>query len=228
MNEKYMDYFLYYAELEKEFFLTESFVTIEKDNFKTYSIKYNMLYQSICSEIDCLLKEICNLINPSIKVRKMPEYYDIVVAKYKKITKEVVIFNKSKIQIKPWAKWTKEKAPEWWTYYNNVKHHRFEKDKKNNYNYKNANLKNLMNALAALYIVEQYYMYSYNYSKEGDISSKKKDSDIYIKELQKRKTRAFLINHSIKCTMKRWKDNGCYTSFMGQEFFNIDILDKII
>ena len=146
----------------------------------------------------------------------MTEYYDIVVAKYKKITKEVVIFNKSKIQIKPWAKC------------NNVKHHRFEKDKKNNYNYKNANLKNLMNALAALYIVEQYYIYSYNYSKEGDISSKKKDSDIYIKELQKRKTRAFLINHSIKCTMKRWKDNGCYTSFMGQEFFNIDILDKII
>ena len=62
MKEKYIDYFLYYAELEREFFSTEPFVTIEKDNFKTYSIKYNMLYQSICSEIDCLLKELCLLI----------------------------------------------------------------------------------------------------------------------------------------------------------------------
>lgn len=223
-----MHYFLYYAELEKEFFLTESFVTIEKDNFKTYSIKYNMLYQSICSEIDCLLKEICNLINPLIKVKRLPDYYNVVIEKYRNFKKEIVIFNKSKIQLKPWLKWTKEKTPEWWTYYNNVKHHRFEKDKKNNYNYKKANLKNLMNALAALYIVEQYYIYSYDYSEEVVISRENKEKDIYITELQKRKRRAFLINHSIKCIMKRWYDKGCYTSFMGQESFNIDILDKII
>ena len=228
MNEKYIEYFLYYLELEKEFFKTESYVTIEKDNFKTYSIKYNMLYQSICSEIDCLLKELCNLIDPIIEVKKIPQYYDIVTKKYKKFIKETVIFNNSKIQVRPWLKWTKEKAPEWWTHYNNIKHHRFEKDKKNNYNYKNANLKNLINALAALYIVEQYYIFSYDYSNEINNLGIINDKDTYNKELLTRKNRAFLINHSIKCTMKRWLDKGCYTSFMGQEYFNIDTLNKII
>lgn len=227
MNEKYMDYFLYYTELEKEFFATESFVTIEKDNFKTYSIKYNMLYQSICSEIDCLLKELCRLIDPSRKLSRIHEYHDVITEKYNYFKKETVIFNKSKIQIKPWSKWKKEKAPEWWSYYNKIKHHRFEKDDKNNYNYKNANLKNLMNALAALYIVEQYYMYSYDYSNEINISNN--NNDDYVKEqLQLRKKRALLINHSIKCTMKRWYDNGCYTNFMGLDFFEIDKLDEKI
>lgn len=227
MKEKYIDYFLYYSELEKEFFSTESFVTIEKDNFKTYSIKYNMLYQSICSEIDCLLKELCIMINPSKQVGKLHEYYDVITKKFVFFKEESVIFNKSKIQMKPWSKWTKEKAPVWWTYYNKVKHHRFEKDEKNNYNYKSANLKNIMNALAALYIVEQYYIYNYDYSNEIDVKIIDSENSDYVnKELQKRKNRALLINHSIKCTMKRWHDNGCYSYFMGQEFFDVNKLDN--
>ena len=229
MKEKYIDYFLYYAELEREFFATESYVTIEKDNFKTYSIKYNMLYQSICSEIDCLLKELCLLIDSSKHVKKIHEYYDVITEKYAYFKKESVVFNKSKIQMKPWLNWTKEKAPSWWTYYNKVKHHRFEKNRNNKYNYKSANLKNIMNALAALYIVEQYYIYSYDYSSEIDLADNYDETSAFInKELQQRKIRAFMINHSIKCTMKRWFDNGCYSSFMGQEFFDINKLDNKI
>ena len=89
IEEEYYEWKVYalfsiLCRIRKGIFLTESFVTIEKDNFKTYSIKYKMLYKSIYSEIDCLLKEICNLINPLIKVKSLPDYYNVVIEKYKK------------------------------------------------------------------------------------------------------------------------------------------------
>ena len=53
----YQEYFNYYLELERDFFLTEPYVTIDVDNFSSFSIQYNRMYQSICSEIDSLQKQ---------------------------------------------------------------------------------------------------------------------------------------------------------------------------
>ena len=55
----YHEYFNYYLELERDFFATEPYLTIDEDNYNAFSIQYNRIYQSICSEIDCLLKELC-------------------------------------------------------------------------------------------------------------------------------------------------------------------------
>ena len=41
------------------------------------------------------------------------------------------------------------KSPDWWSPYNRVKHERID-------NFRNANLKNVANALAGLYILELY------------------------------------------------------------------------
>ena len=39
---------------------------------------------------------------------------------------------------------------------------------------------------------------------------------------------AMLENQSGKCCMKRWRDAGCYSEFMGQFFFDLQKLEKII
>ena len=48
--------------------------------------------------------------------------------------------------------------PTWWSDYNKVKHTRTSCDEDGRVNYQRANLGNLIQAFAALYIVEQFYM----------------------------------------------------------------------
>ena len=98
MNRKYINYFDYYLELEKDVFNTESYVTIEEDNYKTYSIQYAKLYLSICSEIDCLLKEICRNINSNTTANKINLYYPIVNGAFENFKQEGVYFKKQKIE----------------------------------------------------------------------------------------------------------------------------------
>lgn len=214
MTDSYQEYFNYYLELEKDFFLTEPYVTIEKDNFATFSIQYNRIYQSICSEIDSLLKVLCRQLDGKCKADKLSTYCKVIQESFPHFNSEIVYFYKSRIELQPWKEWTAEKAPLWWTMYNKVKHHRVEINKETEKPYyQYANLENVLNALAALYIVEEYYIYSLN---SGDETGKKACAD------------ALERAHSGKCVMKRWMDAGCYSGFMGQKFFEIERLEKIM
>ena len=69
-DKNYREYFNYYLELERDFFSTEPYVTVERENFDTFSVQYNRMYQSICSEIDCLLKELCKQLEDESKAGK--------------------------------------------------------------------------------------------------------------------------------------------------------------
>ena len=58
------------------------------------------------------------------------------------------------IELQPFLNWEKEPsytAPDWWQPYNKVKHERL-------LNYREANLKNVVNALAGLYVLENYFV----------------------------------------------------------------------
>lgn len=95
--------------------------------------------------------------------------------------------------------------------------------------YKFANLENVLNALAALYIVEQYYVYSYDYLKESEVAGRFTPTiSVTEEEIDKRRERALLSSKSNKCCMKQWQDAGCYSEFMGQEFFEVSQLKKIM
>ena len=229
-DRNYREYFNYYLELERDFFSTEPYVTIEKDNFDTFSIQFNRIYQSICSEIDCLLKELCKQLESKSAVKNISAYCKVIQSHFKYFNSETVYFYKSRIELEPWKDWSDIKAPTWWTMYNNVKHHRMETDKetKRQY-YKFANLENVLNALAALYIVEEYYVYSYDFAKEIEVTKAMELNPYMIdEEIDKRKERALSGNKSHKCCMKQWQDAGCYIGFMGQESFRVSTLKKIM
>ena len=56
------------------------------------------------------------------------------------------------IELQPFQNWSPSptyKSPDWWRPYNGVKHERLE-------NFRKANLKNVANALAGLYVLELY------------------------------------------------------------------------
>lgn len=139
----------YYLNLENRFINTTQYVEVDKDNYQTFSIEYIGLLQSICAEIDTIMKEICGFNQEDFK--KISMYYEKIMKDpfFKNIMDEETIYIYKKINIKPFDKWNEKNSPQWWESYNDVKHERVAK-------YKNGNLENVLYALSALYILERY------------------------------------------------------------------------
>lgn len=142
----------YYLVLENDFLTTERYIAFDNDNFKCFSNEFIKQYQSICSEIDVILKSICKEINTTSNAEKITEYTPIVLSQWSDIVNQTV--DVRELTLQPFKDWTAPPAfnsPFWWTPYNNVKHNRL-------MNYKSANLENVINSLAGLYILELYFV----------------------------------------------------------------------
>ncbi len=160
----------YYMVLEKDFLEIERYVSFElgdnflytthaanateKGNSECYSNEFIKQYQAICSEIDVILKSICKEINASSTADNRAHYTNEVLSVWTSITNQKVKMHG--IELQPFINWAilsgnNIQSPDWWTPYNKVKHQRLS-------NYKQANLKNTINALAGLYILEQYFV----------------------------------------------------------------------
>lgn len=122
---------------------------IDLANSEAFSTEFIKQYQAICSEIDVILKTICKEFGCE-KPKDMRDYTEEVLDRWKGITEQRVKMNS--IELRPFQNWRKAPdyhAPDWWPLYNDVKHDRVS-------SYRKANLKNVVNALAGLYILEQY------------------------------------------------------------------------
>lgn len=147
----------YYLMLEADFILTERFLTFDlgdsenSANGQAYSNEFVKQYQTICSEIDVILKTICNELG-HVGVRTIDQYAEKVLRDsfwQKIVPQKVKVAN---TELSPFIEWKllpEYKSPDWWSSYNKVKHDRVK-------HLREANLKNVMNALAALYILENY------------------------------------------------------------------------
>lgn len=146
------NYWKYYLLLEEKLINCEKYVAICEDNYNTYSIEFIGLLNLIGSEIDVVRKlldgtkqgRITNL----FEKLKTEQQDNVNISDYNILSDGVWIANK--IKIYPFKKWedVHEYEPlDWWQAYNNVKH--FRKD-----NVKEANLKNILYALAGLYMLE--------------------------------------------------------------------------
>lgn len=189
----------HYLEIEQEFCKSISYVSLDKDNFSTFSEKYFTLYQLIGSEIDVVSKELCHLIDSTnSKCDNIHHYCKILSTKLTSLTSEKVWVRTLDQIIVPWDGWTfkvyKDKnniekisgvPPKWWTLYNKTKHTRT--TTLSSYNkpfYKYANLENVLNSLAALFILDMYIFreLSKNLSGIDTFKSAIKESNIFILE----------------------------------------------
>lgn len=180
-------YWKYYLQLEKRMEETQQFVEYDEANFKSFSSTYLMLLQTVCSEIDVVGKEIAGHFNSAFISEKdnkktINRWWYEIQDQIPDINRSVEFAEK--IVVRPWDKFRTAKSityrnsgtievvnynlqkktdgiaystPKWWNAYNKVKHQRLASDV-DGVNYKKANLQNLVNAFAALFLLEFEFM----------------------------------------------------------------------
>lgn len=180
------NYWKYFLELEESFIATKRYVAFDRVNYKTYSSEYLKLLEAVCSEIDVVAKEIAHQINPEFKIldhSDIQRWWYIIQDWFREDALEPVTMT-NELEFSPWSGYIIEqykdkkgraccklsgnsKTPHWWTSYNKVKHSRTLEDPNTKKPYfQQANLVNLCNAFAALYLLEKRYMMSIGQKKE--------------------------------------------------------------
>ena len=169
-------YWNYYIELEQQLWETRRYVDFSKKNNRTFSIEYLKLLQAICSEIDVIAKVIATYVDPMFKGNTINHWGYALQKIFPDIQKSTVVFNDD-YDVQPWKNWCyvsvehekdgkknvtikladKAKNPQWWTSYNKSKHERTSKYNDCSTNYERANLKHVIEALSALYIIEKLF-----------------------------------------------------------------------
>ncbi|PKM38675.1 MAG: hypothetical protein CVV04_13845 [Firmicutes bacterium HGW-Firmicutes-9] len=204
-------FFDYYLSLEKDFLQTETYVAFHSNNYEVFSIEFSKQFLSISCEVETVLKKICLELNSEKSYEKITQYRDCVVEHLKYFSSESVYFIKPHVILQPWLSWSESKPLDWWQDYTKVKHRRADTDEAGNPIFFRANLRNLLNALAALYIAEEYLFYLVE-KKYGQYSNNKSYA------LQHLKSDALI--------MKDW--SKCYLNFQGDYWCDIGRLDKIM
>lgn len=149
-RQEYLErYWRYYCLCENDYSKLLRYVTLNKDNYKTFSDEIARQLQTVGSEFEVAVKAHCCFNDGE---HCITEYRETL----RKITPDIfkceVELKRShpQISVEPFSGWCEmEKAGDlpWWLAYNKVKHNRSTEFKK-------ANLENLTNALAALYVIE--------------------------------------------------------------------------
>lgn len=161
----YHQYWKHYIALEHKFLQTENFVTIEKDNFTTFSTEYEFLLQAICSEINVVTQFLAKEYQTNFTCKNIDDFIKLIIKNKESLCFETIVLELYDLLLTPWndIKISNEgkitSYPKWWIDNNQIKHNRITQkviNSKNSTikNYKNANLENVLNALAALYSLE--------------------------------------------------------------------------
>lgn len=148
-------YWKQYRMMEREFVKTDDYVSIDKDNYDTFSAQYTKLLLTICSEIDSIVEALCSLHEDRIP-KGIKNKLDALIEEYPNI-KNYRVNMRYPYDIKnisPLVKFS-DSISDWWQAYNMIKHNRLGSNEAGRFNYTKANLKNVLYALAALYILNR-------------------------------------------------------------------------
>lgn len=157
LREFEKEYWKYYLILEADFLATERYLTIHPKNVKAFSVEYIKQIDSICSEVDVLLKQYCKQINATSTADNISKYAAELLSVKTDFTTRTIKQKNGNVEIfQPWLNWAPGSRPKWWENYNAIKHHRTELNDVGEPNYTLANQETIMNALAALFQTAMY------------------------------------------------------------------------
>lgn len=156
----------YFVVLEKELENVSRYIEFATENEATYSIELARILMSASSEIDVILKMICSIFGE--KAENIIAYSECFRRHCPELADEEVYIPRFSMMLKPWINWkgTDNASPDWWKSYNQVKHQR-------NESYREANLKNVINAVGALLVCTVYY-----YKQKGGLTFKDTTSQL--------------------------------------------------
>lgn len=141
----------YYLALERDLSSTFNYVECCTDNYKTYSIEFEKIFLSICAEFDSVVKDFAVMNSTAKRPCNIKDAFDLLNGSNSLdfSTLSVRLLLNQGHQLRPLSDWSKGgyKKLGWWGSYTEIKHDRSS-------SYKNANLKNCLDSLASLYLVE--------------------------------------------------------------------------
>ena len=147
LEDSYWNYFL---KLESDFYNTARYIGCSKTNDTTCSIEFAQQLVCVGTECEAILKKLCKTIDPKNPVANMGHYKKTVLKKFPKIHTALVLVDRFHRTAHPFAGWDVSGGRlEWWNAFQDIKYHR-------DNNFEKANLKNTLNALCALLILELY------------------------------------------------------------------------
>ena len=154
----------YLIVLEQDLLKASRYVEFADGNFETYSIEFAHLLFAAAAETEVVLKTLCALFAPGVKVENIDQYRDALLPVLTNLSKSKVSVPRFRLELQPWNNWAAApvKNPDWWRGYNAVKHERHT-------SFKQATLKNALNAVAALYIVTLELANRYDPTNPGAI-----------------------------------------------------------
>jgi hypothetical protein len=142
-------YWQFFLAIESDLEATTRYVECCEDNYHTYSLAYAQIILSTGSEIDVVSKVICNKLQSTSKMQNINDYRKNISSEYKYLHQLEILVPRYNLNLIPWDSWSLEKNPDWWKIYNNIKH------KRHNF-YKEANLKNTLLSVSALFCLVLY------------------------------------------------------------------------
>lgn len=143
-------YWHYFISLEKDFMHSIEFVELADSNQNAFSIFYAKLLFTTCAEVEVVLKALCARVAPGGNPRNIDQYRQIILTKYPAFPKIEIQLPRYSMSRIPWASWSDGINPAWWHAYTSVKHDRGAA-------FGDANQKNVVNALCALFSTLLYF-----------------------------------------------------------------------
>jgi hypothetical protein len=140
----------YFLALDRDLESVSRYVEFAPPNFEVYSLELAHLLFAAASEVDVVAKLICEQIGSSTGRYNIDRYREVLLPAIPSLPTTRVTVPRYGLTFHPWENWASETNPDWWRAYNNVKHER-------NAFFQQANLKNALNALGALSILNFHY-----------------------------------------------------------------------
>ena len=192
------DYWAYYLMLEEKFIHTTNYVTLAEDNYGTYSNEYAALMQMIGGELDSFFKVYCGYAPTDFK--KISDYYTYLMQDYPDVLNQKINVRSADIIFQPFAGWDGARAKQslpWWMAFDNIKHSRA-------VNKRDANQKNTLYLLGALYLLEMKYLKNIT---EGSRNRDIPDDGSRLFELLDWKTRFEDLSHMYGLVVQNLSDS---------------------
>lgn len=149
MNGKF-NHWNYFIALEQDLEKLARYIEFSEPNFATFSIELAHLLLATSSEIDVVMKALCNIKQPQKKHANINDYKKTMAYFFPDFNEQECYMHRYNLKLQPWLSWKHGTTPSWWRSYNNVKHQR------DTY-FQEANLKNTLNSIAALRMLLLYY-----------------------------------------------------------------------
>jgi hypothetical protein len=114
-------------------------------NDGTYSLEIARILLGASSEVDVVLKRICQRVQPNSAADTIGAYHPEVTANCPNFIHYEIQIPRYGLTHQPWLNWTANQPPTWWSDHNKVKHQRDQY-------FDRATLKNCLNAVGGLFV----------------------------------------------------------------------------